>query len=163
MHKETVERLGLPPIDQIGFVVKNLEEWTRRYDAVFGPFVLMEESVVSDATFRGRQADTSLKLAFGSSGDMEIEFIECCSGEGPHSEFIQSGREGLHHLRFRVDDTDHWIEKLRSAGYEPIWYKKWNKDTVFAYLENPDDPVILELLQMPAESDGRTKIEQDEN
>lgn len=152
MKKAEMERLGLPPIDQIGFVVKNVDDWAQRYDAIFGPFSFMDESLVSAATFRGKEADTSLKLAFGRSGDIEIEFIQWCGGEGPHSEFIQSGREGLHHLRFRVEDTDHWIEKLRTAGYEPIWYKKWSEDTVFAYLENPDDPLILELLQMPVES-----------
>jgi 4-hydroxyphenylpyruvate dioxygenase-like putative hemolysin len=152
VNKAVIEHLGLPPIDQIGFVVKNLDDWVQRYDAIFGPFSLMDESQVSAATFRGKETDTSLKIAFGRSGDVEIEFIEWCSGEGPHSEFIQSGREGLHHLRFRVEDVDHWIEKLRSTGYEPIWYKKWSADTVFVYLENPDDPVILELLQMPAES-----------
>ena len=30
----------------------------------------------------------------------------------------------MHHLRYRVDDTDGWIEKLAAVGYRAIWYKQ---------------------------------------
>ena len=149
MEINNLKHLGLPPIDQIGFVVKDLDAWMDRYQAVFGPFTLMD-GAVSDATFRGQQQDVDLKLAFGRSGDLEIEFIEWVSGTSPHSEFIQSGKEGMHHLRFRVEDVNGWIEKLQTVGYTPYWYKQWSTDTVFAYLENSDDSLTLELLQMPA-------------
>ena len=143
-----LEQLGLPPIDQVGFVVKSLDEARARYGALFGPFTGMDGSVES-ANFRGRTCDVKLELLFGKSGDLEIEFIEWQGGESPHSEFIQSGREGMHHLRFRVDDTDGWIEKAKTIGYEPIWYKQYSEDTVFAYLERPGDPLLIEFLQMP--------------
>jgi catechol 2,3-dioxygenase-like lactoylglutathione lyase family enzyme len=140
--------LGLPQIDQVGFVVKSVDEAEQRYAAIFGPFTHMDGSV-QGATYRGREADVKLKLLFGHSGDLEIEFIEWQSGESPHREFIELGREGLHHLRYRVDDTDGWIEKLRTVGYEPIWYKKLSPEIVFAYLERKDDPLLLEFLQLP--------------
>ncbi|HAN68802.1 MAG TPA: hypothetical protein DD808_12770 [Halieaceae bacterium] len=150
---QRLQALGLPPIDQIGFVVKDLDAWIARFDPVFGPFSLMNGSV-DGADFRGRREDVQLRLGFGRSGDVEIELIEWQSGVSPHSEFIESGREGMHHLRFRVEDTDHWVEKLAAIGYTPFWYKRWNSDTVFAYLENPDFPLCLELLQMPQEGAG---------
>lgn len=149
-----LETLGLPPIDQIGFVVKDLDAWVRQFGPVFGPFTFMDGSV-QDAEFRGRSEDVRLKIAFGSSGDLEIELIQWQDGISPHSEFIQSGREGLHHLRYRVTDTDAWIKKLATVGYTPYWYKRWNADTVFAYLENPDFPLYLELLQMPESGAGK--------
>ena len=142
------ESLGLPPIDQVGFVVKSLADSEQRYGALFGPWTRMNGSV-QGARFRGRVCDVKLALLFGHSGDLEIEFIEWQGGESPHSEFIQAGREGMHHLRYRVDDTDGWIEKLSSIGYHPIWYKKLTDDIVFAYLEREGDPLLIELLQMP--------------
>lgn len=148
-----LETLGLPPIDQIGFVVKDLDAWVRQFGPVFGPFTFMDGSV-QGADFRGRSEDVGLKIAFGSSGDLEIELIQWQDGTSPHSEFIQSGREGLHHLRYRVTDADTWIAKLASVGYTPCWYKRWNAETVFAYLENPDFPLYLELLQMPESGAG---------
>jgi len=143
-----LETLGLPPIDQVGFVVRSLDEAERRYGALFGPFTSLDGSV-RDADYRGRRCDVELGILFGHSGDLEIEFIEWRGGESPHREFIEAGREGLHHLRHRVDDTDAWIEKLAGIGYAPIWYKKLTEEIVFAYLERENDPLIVELLQMP--------------
>ncbi len=149
--------LGLPPIDQIGFVVKDLDAWVRQFDPVFGPFTFMDGSV-QGADFRGCSKDVRLKIAFGHSGDVEIELIQWLDGSSPHSEFIQSGREGMHHLRYRVADADAWIAKLASVGYAPCWYKRWNAETVFAYLENPDFPLYLEVLQMPESGAGEPAL-----
>lgn len=150
---EALENLGLPPIDQVGFVVRSIEETKQRYGALFGPFTEMDGSVTS-ADYRGKQADAELAILFGKSGDLEIEFIEWKGGESPHREFIEQGREGMHHLRYRVDDTDAWIEKLAAHGYEPIWYKQFSADTVFAYLERKGDPLLIEFLQMPMGGPG---------
>ena len=144
-----LESLGLPPIDQVGFVVRSVDEAAKRYGAMFGPWSRMDGSV-QGASYRGREADVKLDILFGRSGDIEIEFIEWKEGESPHREFIELGREGMHHLRYRVDDTDRWIEKLATVGYEPIWYKKFSKDIVFCYLERKRDPLLIEFLQMPA-------------
>ncbi|MFT5033288.1 MAG: methylmalonyl-CoA/ethylmalonyl-CoA epimerase [Bermanella sp.] len=148
MSEQTWVALGLPPVDQVGFVVKDIDRAITAYDALFGPFSRMEAQV-SAAEYRGRVADCELKLAFGRSGDLEIELIQWVSGESPHREFIEAGREGMQHLRFRVDDADAWIAKLAPHGYCPIWYKRWSEDTVFAYLERDGDPLLIEMLQMP--------------
>ena len=34
--------LGLPPIDQVGFVVKSVDDAEKRYGAMFGPFTRMD-------------------------------------------------------------------------------------------------------------------------
>ena len=143
-----LESLGLPPIDQVGFVVRSLDEAKARYGALFGPFTEMDGSVEA-ADYRGRTEDVKLQIMFGKSGDLEIEFIEWQDGHSPHREFIDAGREGMHHLRYRVDDTDAWIEKLATVGYRPIWYKQFSEDVVFAYLEREGDPLLIEFLQMP--------------
>lgn len=144
-----LETLGLPPIDQVGFVVKSVDDAEKRYGAMFGPFTRMDGSV-QGANYRGRVEDVKLDILFGRSGDVEIEFIEWKSGHSPHREFIELGREGMHHLRYRVEDADYWIEKLSTVGYETIWYKKLSDDIVFGYLERKGDPLLIEFLQMPA-------------
>ncbi len=140
--------LGLPPIDQIGFVVKSIAESEKRYDALFGPWARIDGSV-EGAIYRGRECDVKLDILFGHSGDLEIEFIEWRGGDSPHREFIEAGREGMHHLRYRVDDTDAWIEKVAEIGFQPIWYKQFSADIVFSYLERDGDPLLIEFLQMP--------------
>ena len=133
-----LETLGLPPIDQVGFVVRSIEETKARYSALFGPWREMDGSV-RDADYRGRKED---------------EFIEWKDGHSPHREFIEAGREGMHHLRYRVEDTDAWVEKVAPLGYVPIWYKRFTEDTIFAYLEREGDPLLIEFLQMPEAGPG---------
>jgi hypothetical protein len=60
----------------------------------------------------------------------------------------------MHHVQFRVDDCDGWIEKVKPLGYTPIWYKRWSADTRFAYLERPGDPTLIEFLEMPPGGPG---------
>jgi catechol 2,3-dioxygenase-like lactoylglutathione lyase family enzyme len=143
-----IGRVGLPRVAQIGYVVRDLERAIRLYDPLFGPFRTLDGSVQA-AHYRGRLADCKLELAFGWSGDVEIELIQWVSGDCPHREFIEKGREGMHHLHFRVEDCDAWVERLRPLGYDAIWAKHWSADTKFAYLERPGDPTLIEFLQMP--------------
>lgn len=145
---EGLAELGLPPIDQVGFVVRSLEESRKRYEPLFGPFTEMDGSV-AEANYRGEIADAQLQIMFGHSGDLEIEFIEWRGGRSPHREFIEQGREGMHHLRYRVDDVDAWIEKLEPVGFRPIWYKQFSPEITFAYLEREGDPLLIEFLKMP--------------
>ena len=145
---ETLETLNLPPIDQVGFVVKDLDAAMEQYGPLFGPFTRMDGSV-SDATYRGQTESVELDIGFGHSGGLEIEFIQWKSGVSPHREFIENGREGLHHLRYRVDEADAWISKLGGIGYFPIWYKAFSPEITFAYLERVGDPLLVEILQMP--------------
>ena len=97
--------LDLPPAEQIGFVVRDLEAAMALYDPLFGPFSTMDPGPMS-YDYRGREEECDMRLAFGKSGDLEIELIEWISGGCPHKEFLDSGREGMQHLRFPVEDLD---------------------------------------------------------
>ena len=156
-ENQTFTQLGLPQISQIGHVVRDLRAAMARYEPLYGPFWTMDGSVTG-ATYRGRIADAKLEIAFGRSGDVEIELIEWQGGDSPHREFIERGAEGMHHVQFRVDDADGWIARLEAVGYRTIWYKRWCADTVFAYLERDDDPTIVEFLEMPPGGPGTRTV-----
>jgi catechol 2,3-dioxygenase-like lactoylglutathione lyase family enzyme len=147
---ETPRRIGnvtLPPIDQVGYVVRDLEATLARYEHLFGPFTRME-TPLTGVLYRGTPTDVHLQLAFGSTGNVEIEFIAVVSGASPHSEFLAAGREGIHHIRYRVDDADATIAALRAEGFAPIWYHAMANAT-FAYLEHASrDGMIIELLEL---------------
>ncbi|HEU4427949.1 MAG TPA: VOC family protein [Myxococcota bacterium] len=137
----------LPPIDQVGYVVRDLDATTQRYANLFGPFRFMD-SPLTGVLYRGKPADVNLRLAFGSCGNLEMEFIEVLSGASPHAEFLAAGREGIHHVRYRVPDCDATIAALRSEGFAPIWYHDMGF-AKFAYLEHASrDGVLIELLEM---------------
>ena len=106
------------------------------------------DSPLEGVLFRGVPRDVHLRLAFGHAGPIEIEFIEVVSGSSPHSEFLEAGREGIHHIRYRVPDLAAALAQLCQEGFAPIWqhdmgFAKW------AYLEHAArDGVLIELLEM---------------
>ena len=149
MSQELQRKLELPPIDQLGLVVPDLDAALARYEPLFGPFEVVEYSI-EKASYRGEEHDCRLKLAFGKSGELEVELIEILEGRSAHSEFIERGGNGMHHVRFRLSrDIDTKIEEAAEFGYECIWYKRMADQLAFAYLQRDGDPLIIEFLQMP--------------
>jgi len=140
----------LPPVEQVGIVVKDIEKTIEFYESVLGlgPFKVYDYGEM-EYTFRGRPARSRMKIAFAKSGPLEIELIQVLSGETPHSEFLAERGEGLHHLRFHVDDLDGMLAELAKEGIEPVWWKKLPELGIsFAYLDSDKTGgVILELIE----------------
>jgi catechol 2,3-dioxygenase-like lactoylglutathione lyase family enzyme len=143
-------RFGLGPIDQVAYVVEDLERSLPRYEAIFGPFEV-GESPLPDCTIRGRRADCRLRLAVNRDGPVEIELIQVLEGEPPQAEHLRRHGEGLHHVRFRVDDLDARLEPLVAAGFEVLLFKRFGPGVAFAYVETPVElgSSVIELLQLP--------------
>ncbi len=138
--------LDLPPVDQVGFVVRDLEQALALYEPMFGTFSRMDPGPMT-YDYRGRGETCELRLAFGSSGDLEIELIQWLSGGCPHKEFLDAGREGMHHLRFRIDDLAASVPAAEAIGYTAIWQKRFGEGLAVAYLERAGDPLVLELFE----------------
>ena len=149
MGQAVTRELGLGPIDQVAYVVESLERSLPRYEAMFGPFQVATYEM-KQCTVRGRKADCALRLALNNSGPVEIELIEVVSGETIHSEHLKEHGEGLHHVRFRVDDLEPKVAALEAAGYRTIFSKRVDRTTAFASLESPPEigGSVIELLQM---------------
>jgi methylmalonyl-CoA/ethylmalonyl-CoA epimerase len=116
------------------------------YEPLFGPFTTMDSGEF-EYDYRGEKDVSSLKLAFGRSGDVEIELIQWVSGRTPHKEFIDAGREGMHHLRFRVDNLDEKVGEAQALGYHSIWQTRYGEGLAVAYLEREGDPLLLEFFE----------------
>ncbi len=144
--------LGLPPIDQVGYVVRDLDAALETFGPIFGPFVTLE-SPLEGTNYRGRPSDVTLKMAFGRSGPVEIELIQWVSGDSPHKEALDAGREGVHHIRFKLDrDIATYRERLEARGFTVIWSHGFpDADIEWAYLEGPGDRggAMIELYQNP--------------
>jgi len=148
-----LDEIGLPPVEQVGYVVRDMDAALALYGPLFGPFVTME-TTTKGANYRGKICDVTLKLAIGLSGDTEIELIQWVDGESPHREFIDQGREGIHHIRFGFDGVDEMqtvMDKLAAHGFEPIWDYR-SRESSYAYLEHETQQgLLIELLTMAPE------------
>jgi len=146
MDTKIPETLNLPPVSQVGFVVKDMDKALKLYEPLFGSFTVMDATDM-EWDYRGKPEMSSLKLAFGKSGDVEIELIEWICGETPHKEFLDAGREGMHHLRFMVDNVEEKVKEAEAYGYQEIWYKRFGEGLAASYLEREGDPLILEFFE----------------
>ena len=150
-HEDLAAELGLPPIDQVGYVVRDLDKALQSFGPLFGPFQLME-SPLEGTNYRGRPSDVTLKMAFGRSGPLEIELIEWVSGDSPHKEALDAGGEGVHHVRFKVEELATHRARLEEKGFSVVWSHAFpDADIEWAYLEGPAEQggMMIELYQNP--------------
>ena len=141
-----LQSLGLPPFDQICLVVPDLKVALTLYEPLFGPFMVLENGPF-DSVYRGEASRAELKVAFGRSGDIEIELVEWVAGATPHRDFVQQGRQGIQHIRYTVDCLDRWANKAGGLGYVPVWSGTYPAHAIsWCYLERVGDPLMIELL-----------------
>jgi methylmalonyl-CoA/ethylmalonyl-CoA epimerase len=150
MRDDIRRQLKLPDLDQVGFVVRDLQSALALYEPLFGPFSTMEPGPMT-YNYRGVQEECNMRLAFGRSGDVEIELIEWVSGGCPHKEFLDAGREGMHHLRFIVDDLERQVAAAQQVGFNAIWSKRYREGMAVAYLERESDPLLIEFFENHAQ------------
>jgi len=146
MAEDIRKQLNLPDLNQVGFVVRDLEAALALYAPIFGPFSTMDPGPMT-YDYRGREEECEMRLAFGSSGDVEIELIEWVAGGCPHKEFLDAGREGMHHLRFIVENLETTAAQAEAFGYHAIWSKRYGDGLAVAYLERDNDPLVLEFFE----------------
>ena len=138
----------LPPVHQIGLVVRDLEKAADFCYSTFGigPFSIVPKMRFDGIILRGRPTDSKVKLGFADSGPVQIELIQPLEGENIYTEFLRSGNEGLHHLGFEVDNFEATLATFERKGIEPLFWKNFGS-MAFAYLDTGKvGGVMVELL-----------------
>lgn len=123
MSKQQESQFRLPPVYQLGYVVRDIEKACRHYEAVFGtgPFSDVIHVDMDGAMLRGKPVDTAIKVAFVQSGGVQIELIEPVRGENPYTEFLEARGEGIHHLAYKVDDLEATKAVFTEKLGEPVF------------------------------------------
>ena len=139
----------LPPVHQLGFVVKDLDLVLPFFSSLFGSLKVVEYQL-KGVNYRGKPSDCKLKVAFANAGSVEIELIQLLAGDSPHQEFLLTERQGIHHIGFKIKDIDTNIIELGKHGYSSIWYHRLSDGTAFSYLEHHSNrDFLLELIELP--------------
>jgi methylmalonyl-CoA/ethylmalonyl-CoA epimerase len=140
----------LGPIDQVSFVVRDMEAALPAYRAMFGDFDVNTVSFTpEDVAYRGVPAHASIAVALGSSGPIQIELIQLIEGDAPFGEHLLKHGEGLHHVRFPVADMAVKMAELVAAGFGVVLEGHRRNGTHFVYLEAPEafGYTLFELIQ----------------
>lgn len=134
--------IELPSLDQVGFVVRDLEDGAERFRSLLGvgPWTVwaFEPPDLTERTYRGVPAHFTMRIAVATVGDVMLELVE--PGEGPsvHRDFLDDHGEGLHHVAcFSFEDTERVVGTLADAG-APVVQRGRFGDATFVYLDTTD-------------------------
>ena len=148
MSQQEASPFILPPVYQLGYVVRDIERACKHYESVFGtgPFSDVIDVNMDGAILRGRPVDTRIKVAFVQSGDVQIELIEPVGGKNPYTEFLEARGEGIHHLAYKVEDMEAMKAVFSEKVGEPVFYRDMGV-MEFAYYDTSEvGGLMIEFL-----------------
>jgi hypothetical protein len=114
-------KLGLPPLHQIGVVVKDISKVVEYYSSIFGigPFTVYE-FIPDKQWFMGEL--TYFKAIYGKAmiGDIELCIMQPVEGRSIHNVFLETHGEGLMNLGFYTPEYEEMYERFLKLGFEPV-------------------------------------------
>lgn len=134
----------LGPIDQIGFVVADLDRsLSSRMRALgLGPWTVFR-GVTLDGRFRGEPTHVAIDVALAYQGDVQIELIQPVGdAPSPYRDGSGAPRCGMHHVAWVVDDLDAAVTAATARGMVPV-FEASNPSTRVAYLEAAGEAGVL--------------------
>ena len=144
-------------IDQLGFVVRSIDESVRDYYEHFGigdwKIYTYGPPLLSYMTRNGVPFTYKSRIALSYFGETRIELIQNLEGDTVYSEFTSRHGYGLHHLGIYVPDIKAALEEARSAGLRVTMEGAGfglDGDGHFAYLDTDEQfSTTYELIQRP--------------
>ena len=116
-------RAVLPgPIRQNGHVVRDLDRSIESWlELGVGPWLVLRHLEQLGSTFRGQSIAPVVSMAFANSGDLQVELI-APEDDSPsvYREFLDAGREGLHHHAWWAEDFRAVADAATGAGWIPV-------------------------------------------
>ena len=100
--------------------------------------------------YHGQTTPARAKLAFFDMGQINIELIEPIEGPSTWREFLDAKGEGVHHIAFRIKDTDRIVAELATRDM-PVAQQGEYTGGRYTYIDSaPALGVVLELLESTA-------------
>lgn len=102
--------MTLSKIEHIGIAVANLDEAIKYWENVMGLKCYNIEEV----------ADQKVRTAFFKIGEVKIELLEATSEESTIAKFIANKGQGVHHVAFKMEDTNQALKEAEEKGVRLI-------------------------------------------
>lgn len=147
-----MSRAHYGPIDQIGFVVEDLDAAVRSWSAVagLGPWTVFRNAGL-DGIYGDQKGHVTMDVAMAYQGEVQIEIIQP-TNDAPSPYRGADGKPlvGIHHVAWLTDDLDAELEKAVANGLRPVF--RAHSDTVrVAYCEADGQPgTLFEFIESEA-------------
>jgi len=144
------------PVGQVGIVVHDLESALERYSDIWGlgPWRCWTygPATVPHLTYRDEPGRFVLRIALTGESP-QVELLQPVAGPSIFDEWVESRREGLHHLAVMVESLDAAIASVEAAGYPVLQSGRGyglDGDGGFAYFDTQRAlGLILEAIEVP--------------
>ncbi len=141
-------KLGNLNVFQLGYVYKDIEKQAKIMESVFGVSKFtMVGPLILRINYRGEKAKITVRAAFAQYSETQLELIQLIEGDSIYKEFLDQGREGLHHVLYKVDDLKAVINKYKENGIEVIQSGRIMSSS-YAYMDTEKKlGIIIELAK----------------
>ncbi|MBY8979821.1 MAG: VOC family protein [Candidatus Lokiarchaeota archaeon] len=132
--------LGNLKINQLGYVYRDIKKQARILEENFGlPKFAYLENKPTKYKYRGKETIAQTTIGFSRSLNVQIELIQLIKGECIFKEFIDAGKEGLHHFGIFVEDVDAIVKEYLKKGYKVVHEGITAGVQKIAYMDTYDD------------------------
>jgi len=108
-------------ISQVGFIVKDADMTIKAMQKIFGVLPDAQGHVApTNKKYRGNSAEFDSMILLYNFANVQLEFIQPISGKNIWQEHLDKHGEGLHHVRFTVDNYDEAEMYLSERGIVPL-------------------------------------------
>lgn len=154
INLEAQEKFGKGQITQIGLVVNNIEEASKKWAAILGfeevpPVIITDEYKKANTQFEGKPTEAMAKLAFFSLENITIELIEPVGKKSTWYKQLKKHGEGIHHIAFGVVGMENNIQYLEKRGGTLVQKGDFTGGS-YSYVDMQNVGVIIELLTSTA-------------
>ncbi|MEH7249442.1 VOC family protein [Neobacillus niacini] len=145
--------LGTNKVEQLAFVVKDLEKAAEAYCKLLGvekPQVIQSgPSELTNVLFEGKPTEGDSRYMFINTPLLQIELIEPGTSPSTWKKHLETYGEGVHHISFVIKDMEEKIKLLEGMGYPVLQTGNfYNGKGRYAYMDTTSDfKVIIELLE----------------
>lgn len=138
-------------VNQIGIVVKNLDEVVRTFADKFGigPWSIWEfnSESVEDMVINDEKINHRMLEAVCYIGELSIKVIEPLDDICVYAEFLKNHGEGLHHISYKVDNFNEVVEFFKNMGLKIYQGGNWYGKSTYAYFDLKELKHIVKISQ----------------
>lgn len=150
LNSRAQQKFGKGQITQIGIVVNNIDEASKKWAAILGfekipDVIITDEYAKANTQFEGKPTDARAKLAFFKLENLTIELIEPVGKKSTWYKHLKKHGEGFHHIAFGVEGMEQNIAYLENNGGKLVQKGDFTGGS-YSYVDLPNVGVIFELL-----------------
>lgn len=139
MTQTSPAKVRVKSIDQVCLVVKDVQTTIENYWRIFGigPWDMYDwdTPILYDYEYYGKPAWSRAKVALTQVGAVQLEIVEHLDGDSIYNDFLKEYGEGLHHVKFLVDDVDETVDLLAKQGFPCIQSGRYGDTGFYNYID----------------------------